>query len=179
MPLMQHIERCLRDAQYEVQFPTDDSSLIYFEDHSLFGFAVVYPTVEVLLQSWKGKQDDFLRAHAPFLRAAARKAWNCYTVHLTDATASEVEQQALFDIEEDFTSTRKVARAEVATAFDVCRALYPLLPIQNLLKMQESNTDTDIFHRLHDWPAGALKALMGNGTAEDIVELLVEGEGEI
>jgi len=97
-------------------------------------------------------------------------------VHLTDVEASATELQALFDIEEDFTSTRKIARAGLATAADVQRALYPLIPIQNLLKMHGTKQDLDIGQRFHDWPAGALRALLGNGTAEDVVELLVEAE---
>src|ERR1700677_1480735 len=111
MSLIQHIERSLVDAGYRVQLSSGDPGTIYFEDSSLFGFATVYDSPDSLLQTWKRNQDEFLRTHAPFLRTAARKAWNCYTVHFTDGHATDAQRQALFDIEEDFTSTRKIARA--------------------------------------------------------------------
>jgi hypothetical protein len=172
---MQHVERCLREAGYSFRLDAGRSSTVLFEDYSLFGFGTVYESVDSLLQTWKTNQDNFLHMHAPFLRAAARKAWNCYTVHFTDAQATEAELQALFDIEEDFTGTRKIARAGLTTASDVQRALYPLIPVQNLLKMQPGGQgELDIAQRFHDWPPGALTALLGSGTAEDIVELLLE-----
>jgi hypothetical protein len=176
MSLLQHIEQWLRGAGYRVQLSIDNPSMLYFEDYSLFGFAAVYESVDLLLRNWKDKQDVFLQANAPFLRSAPQKAWNCYTVHLTDATATAIESQRLFDIEENFVSTRKIARANMATAVDVQRALYPLIPVQNLLKMQGSHGDIDIAQRFHDWPEAAVKALLGDGKAEDIVELLLEAE---
>lgn len=111
-----------------------------------------------------------------FLASRGPKGWNCYTVYLTEAHPTDLETQALFDIEENFASTRKIARANVSTEADVQRALYPLIPIQNLLKMQLSESDLDIAARFHDWPAAGVKALLGGGTAEDLVELLLEAE---
>jgi len=97
-------------------------------------------------------------------------------VYLTSDSPTTAELQSLFEIEEDFTSTRKIARADMATADEVQRALYPLIPIQNLLKMQGAQQELGIAQRFHDWPDSALRALLGNGTAEDIVEMLLEDE---
>ena len=176
MSLLQHIEHWLREAGYRVQLSVDNPSTLYFEDYSLFGFGTVYESADLLLRHWKSNQDAFLQTNAPFLRLAPQKAWNCYTVHLTDAAATPTESQSLFDIEENFVGTRKIARANMATAADVQRALYPLIPIQNLLKMQGSTGELDISQRFHDWPQPALRALLGDGKAEDIVDLLLEGE---
>jgi len=173
---MQQVDRHLRAAGYRSQIIGDSLSTIYFEDYSLFGFCTVYESVDSLLQNWNGDQNNFLQRHAPFLRMAPRKAWNCYTLYLTEASAADAEVQALFDIEENFTSTRKIARAGLVTESDVQRTLYPLIPIQNLLKMQSSKADLDITQRFHDWPADALKALLEAGTAEDIVNLLLEAK---
>ena len=176
MSLLQQVDRILRVAGYRIQVSADRSSTIYFEDYSLFGFCTVYDSVGSLLQSWNNDQNEFLQKHAPFLRQAQRKAWNCYAVHLTAASAGDAETQALFDIEENFTSTRKIARANLVTESDVQRTLYPLIPIQNLLKMQASQSGSDISQRFHDWPPSVLKALLGTGSAEDIVDLLLEAE---
>lgn len=176
MSLLQQVDRCLRAAGYRIQPNADHPSTIYFEDYSLFGFCTVYESVGSLLDGWDHNQDDFLQKNAPFLRLAARKAWNCYTVHLTEARPTDIESQALFDIEENFASTRKIARANLETEIDVQRALYPLIPVQNLLKMQSAQSNLDIAQRFHDWPSPAIKALLGNGTPEDIVELLLEAE---
>ena len=176
MSLQQHVERCLRTEGYRIQTSAERPSTIYFEDYSLFGFCTVYESAGSLLEGWNRNQDEFLKKNAPFLRHADRKAWNCYTVHLTQARPTDAESQALFGIEEDFASTRKIARANLATEIDVQCALYPLIPIQNLLKMQTARSDLDIAQRFHDWPDAALKALLGDGTAEDITELLLEAE---
>jgi hypothetical protein len=176
MSLLHHIEAALREARYLVQPSSDSPSTLYFEDYSLFGLAIVYESVESLLRNWKRRQDDFLQTNAPFLRQAFQKAWNCYTVHLTEDVATPHQKQALFDVEEDLTSTRKIARADMATPADVQRALYPLIPVQNLLRIQGSPNDLDIAQRLHDWPEAALNALLGAGNAEDVVELLLENE---
>jgi hypothetical protein len=83
MSIQQQVDRCLRAADYRVQSSTNRPSTIYFEDYSLFGFCTVYESVGSLIDDWNRNQDDFLQKNAPFLRLAARKAWNCYTVHLT------------------------------------------------------------------------------------------------
>jgi hypothetical protein len=176
MSVLQHIDQWLRGAGYRVQLGIENPSALHFEDYSLFGFAAVYDSVDLLLQNWKGNQDAFLQANAPFLRLSPQKAWNCYAIHLTDAKATLAESQALFDIEENFVGTRKIARANMATGADVQRALYPLIPVQNLLKMQGPHGDLDIAQRFHDWPDAAVRALLGDGKAEDIVELLLEAE---
>ena len=176
MSLEQQVDRCLRAAAYRIRTSARQPSTIYFEDYSLFGFCTVYDSVGLLLDDWNRNQDEFLQKNAPFLRLAAQKAWNCYTVYLTEAHPTDAEAQALFDIEESFASTRKIARGNVVTETDVQRALYPLIPIRNLLKMQTSQSDLDITRRFHDWPDAGVKALLGDGTAEDIVELLLEAE---
>jgi len=145
----------------------------YFEDYSLFGCCVVYETVEALLATWPRNHETFLTLHAPSLRRASQKAWNCYSVHLTVAAASALEIRQLFSVEEDLRSTRKIARAGLSTSSDLTRALYPLLPIQNIVRLRGEATSNDLSGRLR-WPVGAIRALIGNGTPNDVLDLLLE-----
>lgn len=174
MSVLQHVGTVLQETGYVVQLQPTDPSTLYFEDYSLFGFVTVYESVKALLDTWERNQDSFLQTNAPFLRSASQKAWNCYTVHLAEAAATAQERQALFDVEENFTSTRKIARGSVTTESDVRQALYPLIPVQNAVRIQASPREADVSQRLHDWPEAAVKALLGAGSAEDVVTLLLE-----
>ena len=176
MSLLRDIDTVLQNAGYRVLSSASNPAILYFEDHSLVGLVAAYPTTDDLLSNWRKTQDTFLQGHAMVLRAAAQKAWNCYTVHLTQEGARPDQLQHLFNIEEDFTSTRKIARAGITTQTDVSRALYPLLPVQNLVQMHTSSEAADLGVRLHDWPAPAITALLGNARFDDVLELLLGEE---
>jgi hypothetical protein len=58
----------------------------------------------------------------------------------------------------------------------VRQALYALIPIQNPVLIQTDGKEGDVGQRLHDWPADAVKALLGGGSAHDVVAFLLEPE---
>ena len=173
MSLLHDAEAVLDSAGYETHIAVEPENSLYFEDYSIFGFCVVYETIEALAATWLGNQERFLALHAPSLRRASQKAWNCYSIHLTGAPASGLQVRGLFSIEEDLRSTRKIARVDLSTSSDLSRALYPLLPIQNMIRLRGEAANTDLSVRLR-WPTGAIKALIGNGSPNDILDLLLE-----
>jgi len=175
MSLLHDVEAVLITAGYETRLASEPKGSVYFEDDSIFGFCVAYPSVAELLAGWLPNQERFLVTNAPSLRRANQKSWNCYAVHLTQTRPSDEEVRRLFEIEEDFRSTRKIARAAVASAGDLTRALYPLLPIQNVVRIRGGDANKELAERLH-WPAGAVRALLGRGTPSDILDLLLEEE---
>ena len=173
MSLLHDVEAVLIAAGYETRLASDPKGLVYFEDDSLFGFCVTYDSVADLAANWLASQETFLTTHAPSLRRANQKAWNCYAVHLTQTRPTDEELRQLFEIEEDFRSTRKIARAGVSSTGDLTRALYPLLPVQNVVRIRGGDHNKDLSERLH-WPSGAVRALLGNGVPHDILDLLLE-----
>jgi len=62
-------------------------------------------------------------------RAAGDKAWNVYSVFVTEARASIEEHRQVRWIEEDLERTRKITATGVIAREDVVKALLPLLPI--------------------------------------------------
>ena len=174
MPLSQQVNDILSASGYSVERADRAGDELHFEDYSLFGYVRVYESVRSLLDNWRTDQDRFLSSHAPFLRKAQHKAWNCYAIYLTEAELETNLKLRLLEIEEDFVSTRKIARTGVTTEDAVRRALYSLLPLQNSVAAKVNTGESDLTARLHDWPSEAIKALFGLGTAEDIIELLLE-----
>lgn len=67
--------------------------------------------------------------HATQFRSAGDKAWNVYTVLLTEARALEEEKREVRWIEEDLERTRKLTATGVQLRDDVTGALPPLLPV--------------------------------------------------
>jgi hypothetical protein len=146
---------------------------VAFEDHSLLGFVAEYDSIRNLFEGWKKTEEVFLKVHAPSLRRADQKAWNCYSVHITSAVATESESRSLLAIEEDFKSTRKIARAALSSRKDLIHALGPLLPLQSLVTPERQVLQRDLQGRFHDWPQVAVDALLGDSTTEDILTLLM------
>src|SRR5689334_10783681 len=100
------IEAALRNGGYRCRMSPYDQDILLFEDESIFGFVVLFDTVQRLLETWKGKQTLFIQKNAGALRRANMKAWNCYSLFLCTETAPEFQKAALVEIEEDLALTR-------------------------------------------------------------------------
>jgi hypothetical protein len=148
MRVLHDAEGILRGAGYTVQLRPEDGALLYFEDYSLVGFVAVFGTTSALIGDWRLHQDAFLRRHSVRLRRDPTKSWNVYSILLTDDAATESERRAITQIEEDFASTRKIARSTLTTRADVGRALLPLLPIAALGGSESSNPDLALITKL-------------------------------
>ena len=76
-------------------------------------------------------------------------------------------------IEEDFVSTRKIARCGLSTKEDVRRALLPLLPLQQIVTVG-GDMQPDLRSRLTELPSDALAALFGTSSPPEIAAMLLE-----
>jgi hypothetical protein len=139
-------EVILREAGYDTwPWLGGDVPAICFENEAVLGFLHAFESGEALLSGWRDVQHAALARHAAALRIAGAKAWNVYSVFLTrepsPPLAHDIER-----IEEDFSLTRKIARAGVHTATDLTKVLLPLLPIRS----QPVISETDYERRLRD-----------------------------
>ena len=173
MSLLPDVESLLSKVGYRTMRNSVVPSSVAFEDDSLFGFVVEYDTIHSLNEGWKKAEQVFLTLHAPSLRRADQKAWNCYSVHITSDAGSESGIRSLLAIEEDFKSTRKIARAALSSRKDLIHAFAPLLPLQNVTAPERQASQPDLRERLHEWPASAVEALEGDATSDEILILLL------
>lgn len=172
MDIFTQAEILLRDAQYETWTWTGSTSPVTcFENAALMGFIHVFDTADTLLGTWRTNQQVALARHAALLRGAGAKAWNVYSVFLTpdqDARrAREIER-----IDEDFSLTRKIARASIGTADDVEKALLPLLSLRSKPLLGASNFETRLRTRLKDIPPEAVTAFLNETTPAEVARIL-------
>ncbi|MCG8405480.1 MAG: hypothetical protein MI923_09810 [Phycisphaerales bacterium] len=107
-------------------------------------------SLEKLFDHWKELQDSFLATHAQQFTTAPSKAWNIYSVYITSQVADIPARSELMAIEEDFQSTRKLARAAIITRRDLDSALLPLLPIRHVPSLTAEDADEELRRRLRE-----------------------------
>ena len=100
-----------------------------FEDEATMGFVSVFDTPSQMIDSWRQTEATLLARYAAQFRASGDKAWNVYSVFVTEALASNEERREVRWIEEDLERTRKITATGVAARDEVTKALLPLLPI--------------------------------------------------
>jgi hypothetical protein len=79
----------------------------------------------------------------------------------------------LLAIEEDFASTRKIAKARIASRRDLIQALAPLLSVQNGIGIGIQDAPPNPTERFRDWPKAALEALSGDASAGEVLSLMM------
>jgi alkanesulfonate monooxygenase SsuD/methylene tetrahydromethanopterin reductase-like flavin-dependent oxidoreductase (luciferase family) len=172
MDILTQAEILLRDAQYETWTWTGSAGPVTcFENAALMGFVHVFDHADGLLTAWKENQQAALARHAASLRGAGTKAWNVYSVFLTPDQDAHRGRQ-IERIEEDFSLTRKIARASITTADDVEKALLPLLSIRSKPLLGASNFETRLRTRLKDIPPDAVTAFLNETTPAEIARIL-------
>jgi hypothetical protein len=138
---------------------------------SVMGFIHAYPTAQALLDSWSKDQQMVLARHSAALRAAGQKAWNVYSIFLTQEPAPQA-QRAADQIEEDFSLTRKIARTSVRTPEDIEKALLPLTSVRAQPLLGESKLEDRLRQKLKDLPESAVTAFFGPVPAEEVARIL-------
>jgi hypothetical protein len=172
MDIFTQAEILLRDAQYETWTWTGSTGPVTcFENVALMGFVHVFDTADTLLTAWKENQQFALARHAALLRGAGAKAWNVYSVFLTPDHDVHRERE-IERIEEDFSLTRKIARASITTTDDVEKALLPLLSIRSKPLLGASNFETRLRTRLKDIPPDAVTAFLNETTPAEVARIL-------
>lgn len=148
-------------------------TVICFENAALIGFVHFFPSANELLRLWREAQNAALSRHAPALRAAGLKAWNVYSVFLTEEQAPAL-QRAVERIEEDFALTRKIARVGVRTQDDLEHTFLPLTAIQAQPLISETDFEDRFRARLKSVSSEVLTAFLGITTAEDVANILLD-----
>jgi len=172
MDILIQAEILLRDAQYDTwTWTAPTGPVTCFESASVMGFIHLFDSAEALLQGWKANQQLALARHSASLRGAGTKAWNVYSIFLTGnrdpSRSREIER-----IEEDFSLTRKIARASISTPEDVENALLPLLSIRSKLLLSASDFETRLRSRLRDIPSDAVTAFLNDTPADEVARIL-------
>lgn len=174
MDIATQVEIVLREAGFDTwQWSGAVVPVICFENSALMGFVHVFPSAEDLLSRWQSAQNAVLSRHGAALRAAGAKAWNVYSVFLTEDGAL-TQQRSIERIEEDFALTRKIARAAIRTHEDVERALLPLTAVRAQPVLSETDFEDRLRERLRNVSADVLAAFLGSVPAEDVAKILAE-----
>src|SRR5262245_43079928 len=106
MDIYRQAESLLRKAGYRIsQGAPSPDIVLAFEDDLVVGFLQVFDTASRLLAQWRGAERANLVRFAPQLRNSPEKAWNVYSIFLTEDGATEQELLEVDRIEEDFAST--------------------------------------------------------------------------
>lgn len=144
MNIIDEARRILEEAGYSTIAKSSSDSSFYFEDESLLGFVRLHETIDDLLNTWEKHQDVFLRENALPLQSEPQKAWNVYSVYISQEKCHDSKRNELSKISEDFRGTRKIIHDGVNKKSDLVNALLPLLPIQNYVSFGQE----DIYERL-------------------------------
>lgn len=175
MDFSKDTEILLRDAGYET-WPWDGGPVpvVCFEGDTILGFVYLFDSAEMIHEQWESAQGAALARFKPALRSAGEKAWNVYSLFLTESPADHNMEILLDRIEEDFRLTRKLVRAGVRSKGALRDAFLPILPIRNRPTIDKSNIEDrleDALTKIH--PSGA-KAFLKRATAADIAQILAE-----
>lgn len=172
MDILTQAEIALRNAQYETwSWAGPGGQVTCFESAALIGFVHIFETADTLMARWQGTQKATLARHAAMLRGAGAKAWNVYCIFLT-AERAPMLTRSIERIEEDFTLTRKIARAAVTTPEDVEKALLPLMGIRAQPVLGVTNFEDRLRNRLRDIPDEAVATFMNETPALDVARIL-------
>lgn len=172
MDISTQSEIVLRDAGYETWISTSAYGItMCFENAAIIGFVHVFDSVRSLLAHWKERQEIILARHTVELRGAGLKAWNVYSVFLTEEYAT-TQRQKIAQIEENFELTRKIARASIRTPRDVEQALLPLTTIRAQPILGDVDFVKRIRSQLTDVSPRAVTAFLGGANTDDVAKLL-------
>jgi hypothetical protein len=165
----------LNSASFVTDQPAYMEDSLQFEDANIVGLVVEFPDVEYLLNDWEERQHSFLKQNAARWRIDPLKAWNIYMVFLTTPSPVGEEGSRLLAIEEDFTATRKIARAGIGSKTELARALAPILPLSTVPATEHSEPE-DLLKRKLDADERILFELIMNEATSDseIISWLLE-----
>ena len=169
MNILETAMSILSESDFDIRQQSDLTDSFQFENETIMGLFSNYSTVDEMLESWFLRQSDFLNKYAPIFRKSGEKAWNIYTVYATSDECSFEKLAQLNAIEENFDSTRKIARTGLVTANDIKTILLPILPIQSLIRVAETDIISELKSRL-DLDDKAKEALLGTSSAREFAE---------
>jgi len=173
MDLNYEAQKILDEAGYHTARSAEKEWLL-FEDETLFGFISIATSVADIIATWEQSQDSFLARNAIQLRSFPAKAWNAYSIFITDAECPPARKTDILKIEEDFRGTRKIVQAEIASSDELYAALFPLLPIKNLVTLKDYDSLPRLESRLSFLKPNELAALRKGDAATSVIDILLE-----
>ena len=172
MDISDQVEIVLRDAGYTTQRARQGPRfVICFENAMLIGFAHVFESSAKLLTQWEAVQRAVLTQYNVALRNAGEKAWNVYSIFLTDDTESS-RQRAVERLEENFALTRKIARGGIRTNRDVEHVLLPLTSVQAQPSLGVTDFEDRLRVRLKEASSDAVTAFLSETAANEVAHIL-------
>jgi hypothetical protein len=150
MNILFEVQILLEKAGYNIRQADNSEEKILFEDDCLLGFVSMHNSLNDIITNWEEIQDNFLKNNASKLRNDLYKAWNAYSVFLTQERASPEIRKIIFDIEEDLRGTRKIIGDSINTGDELNRCLLPLLPVQKTVKLDFERSADRLQGRLNN-----------------------------
>ena len=150
MNILFEVQIILEKAGYNIRQADKSEENILFEDDCLLGFVSIHNSLNDIITNWEEIQDHFLENNASKLRNEPYKAWNAYSVFLTQEKASPEIRKIIFDIEEDLRGTRKIIGDSINTGDELTRCLLPLLPVQKIVKLDFERSPNRLQGRLNN-----------------------------
>ena len=172
MDIAHQVEIALRNAGYSTwQARHSSGSFICFENAVLIGFVHAFDSATTLLTQWKAVQEAVLKQYRVALRGAREKAWNVYSIFLTEDEEPSL-QRVIERLEEDFTLTRKIARGGIRTANDVEHVLLPLTSVQARPSLGATDFEDRLRNRLKEVSSEAVTAFLAETDAIEVAHIL-------
>ena len=173
MDLRKETEILLRDAEFETwPWESGPVPVVCFENDASLGFVYFFKTDKDIQEQWESAQSATLTRFNFALRSSGAKAWNVYSVFLSEGT--EDKFSSLDRIEENFSQTRKIVRAGIRSREQLSNALLPLLPIRSSPRIDASNFEARLSAALKDIHPRGAKALLGRAKPGDVAEILAD-----
>ena len=172
MDIANQAEIVLREAGYETRpWSGGRVPVLCFENLSLMGFLHVFQTAQALLDGWEEAQSAALMRFRSALKLSGDKAWNIYSVFLTEDAVPTLARR-IEQIEEDFSLARKIARSGIKSGAELQQSLLSLLPILSQPTLDQADFEQRLSTRLKELPPAAITAFIGAGKPRDIAEML-------
>ena len=172
MKLTNSARELLEAHGYDILVSTRVDSTLYFEDDSLIGQLVEYPSVQELLTNWARDQSEFLSRYSVSIRAAGEKSWNLYNVLLSADNATTGQLDLLKAVEDDLGAARKIIGIGLDSDESLTRCLLPLLPLQHRMRMDAFGVESELRDAL-GLNEDALNALFDDLPASELVKAVV------
>lgn len=128
--ILSSIHVVLQNANYRTwDIRAGSIPTIGFEDETVMGFVCVIDTPRRIVESWRDIETQLINRHASRFRDAGEKAWNVYSVFITEVKATGEERREVRWIEENLERTRKITATGVNSRGEIVKALLPIMPI--------------------------------------------------
>jgi len=171
--VLQIASEFLSKSGYDVVFEAAPGiRCVGFENDVLFGFLIVFESVELLLEQWSNVSEEIYSRYQFQIRSSRDKAWNAYSILLAEGQANEQQRRLFSEIEEDLVGTRKIARGVSPDEVDIRNALLPVLRLQKAPQLEPVDMAAEIRVRAADIPGSALEAFLDAAPDDEVIRLM-------